>query len=52
MGIVAGRITEKYYKPVICLKDEGEKLVASCRAPEYFSMIDILEKRKDMFLAF
>ncbi len=52
MWIVAWRITEKYHRPVIALKDEGEKLVASCRAPEYFSMIEILEKRNDMFLAF
>jgi len=52
MWIVAGRITEKYHKPCIALKDEWDKYVASCRAPEYFSMIDILEKRKDMFLAF
>jgi len=52
MWIVAGRITEKYHKPCIALKDEWEKFVASCRAPEYFSMIEILEKRKDMFLAF
>ncbi len=50
--IVAWRITEKYHKPCIALKDEGDKLVASCRAPEYFSMIEILEKRKDFFLAF
>jgi len=52
MGIVAGRITEKYHKPCIALRYEWEKLIASCRAPEYFSMIDLLEKRKDMFLAF
>ncbi len=52
MWIVAGRITEKYHKACIALKDEWDKYVASCRAPEYFSMIGILEKRKDMFLAF
>jgi hypothetical protein len=34
------------------LKEDPEKLVASCRAPEYFSMIEVLEKRKSMFLAF
>jgi len=50
--IVAWRITEKYYKPCIVLKDEGDKLVASCRAPEYFDMVNALEKRKDMFLSF
>ncbi len=52
IGIVAGRITEKYYKPSIVLIDEGEKLVASCRSPEYFSMVDILEKYKDVFISF
>ncbi len=52
IGIVAGRLTEKYFKPSIVLIDEGEKLVASCRSPDYFSLIDILERYKDMFLAF
>ena len=52
IGIVAGRITEKFYKPSIVLIDEWEKLVASCRSPEYFSIIEVLEKYKDMFLSF
>ena len=52
IGIVAGRLTEQFYRPSIVLKDEWDKLVASCRAPEYFSMIDILEKYKDYFIAF
>ncbi len=50
--IVAGRLTEQFYRPSIVLKDEGEKLVASCRSPDFFSIIDILEKYKDMFIAF
>lgn len=52
IGIVAGRLTEKYYKPSIVLIDEGEKLVASCRSPDYFSIVDILEKYKQYFIAF
>ncbi|MDD2907667.1 MAG: single-stranded-DNA-specific exonuclease RecJ [Candidatus Gracilibacteria bacterium] len=52
IGIVAGRITEQFYKPCICLKDEGDKLVASCRSPEYHSIIETLEKYKDYFLHF
>ena len=52
IGIVAGRLTEKYFKPSIVLIDEGEKLIASCRSPDYFSLIDILERYKDMFLTF
>jgi single-stranded-DNA-specific exonuclease len=50
--IVAGRLCEQFYKPVICLKDEWDKLVASCRSPEYFSIIELLEKYKDYFLTF
>lgn len=50
--IVAWRITEQFYKPCIVLKDEWDKLVASCRSPGYFSIIDILEKYKDSFEAF
>ncbi|MDR0772176.1 MAG: hypothetical protein LBF15_03965 [Candidatus Peribacteria bacterium] len=50
--MVAGRLSEQFYKPVICLKDEGDKLVASCRSPEYFSIIELLEKYKDYFIAF
>jgi len=52
IGIVAGRLTERFYKPSIVLIDEGEKLVASCRAPEYFSMVEILEQFKDSFITF
>ncbi len=50
--IVAWRITEQLYKPCICLKDEWDKLVASCRSPEYYSIIETLEKYKDYFIAF
>ena len=50
--IVAGRVTEQFHKPCIVLKDDGTKLVASCRSPEYFSIIDILEKYRDYFIAF
>ncbi len=52
IGIVAGRITEKFNKPSIVLKDEGDILVASCRSPEYFSIIEILEKYSDSFIAY
>ncbi|NVP17521.1 single-stranded-DNA-specific exonuclease RecJ [Candidatus Gracilibacteria bacterium] len=52
IGIVAGRITEQFYKPCICLKDEGDTLVASCRSPEYHSIIETLDNYKDYFLRF
>jgi len=50
--IVAWRLTEQFYKPSIVLIDDGDKLVASCRSPDYFSMIDLLEKHADKFVAF
>jgi len=52
MGIVAWRITEQFYKPSIALRDEWDKLIASCRWPDYFSVVDILENYKDMFINF
>jgi len=52
IGIVAWRLTEKYFRPSIVLIDEWDKLVASCRAPEYFSIIDILEQHKEYLIAF
>jgi single-stranded-DNA-specific exonuclease len=52
IGIVAWRITEQLFKPSIVLKDEWDKLVASCRSPEYFSIIEVLEKYKDLFITF
>lgn len=50
--IVAGRIAEQFYKPCICLKDEWDTLVASCRSPEYHSIIETLDNYKDYFLRF
>lgn len=50
--IVAWKITESFHKPSIVLKQEENKLVASCRSPEYFSIVEYLEKYKDYFLHF
>lgn len=52
IGIVAGRLTEKYFRPSIVLIDEWDKLVASCRAPEFYSIVDLLEKHKEYLIAF
>lgn len=52
IGIIAGKLTERFYKPSIVLIEEGENLVASCRSPEYFDIVEILEQYKDYFEAF
>ena len=50
--IVAGRLTEQYYKPAIVLTQHGENYVGSCRSPDFFDIVEILEKYKDFFVAF
>ncbi len=50
VGIVAGRLTEKYYKPSVILEINKEKWIAtgSLRAPEYFSVIMMLNDAEDL----
>lgn len=50
--IVAWKLTEKYYKPSIVLIEEDENYIASCRSPNYFSIIDYLEKYNIFFVRF
>ncbi len=50
--IVAWRLTEKFYRPSIVLKEEADKYIASCRSPEFFSIVKILEKYENYFLKF
>jgi len=52
IGLVAGKLTEIYFRPSIVLKDCWEKLVASCRSPEHFSLVEYLEKYKEYFVYF
>lgn len=50
--ILAWKLTEKYYKPSIVLIEEDDKYVASCRSPDFFSIVEILDKYKKYFLAY
>ncbi len=54
VGIVSGRITEKYNKPSMIMKVDQEKqvAVASLRWPEYFSIIDLLKENGDILERF
>ncbi len=54
VGIISGRITEKYNKPSMILKINEEKQigVASLRWPAYFSVIDMLKKNGDLLERF
>ena len=54
VGIVSGRITEKYNKPSAVFKIDNEKghAVASLRGPGYFSVIDMISKAAPYLLRF
>lgn len=52
-GIVAGRIREAFYRPVIVLTDDNEgNLKGSGRSIESYSLFEELSKVKDMFTKF
>ncbi len=52
IGLVAGRLVERYGKPAIILQDFGDELVASARSPEYFDMIEAITESKDLLISF
>ena len=51
-GIIAGRIREKYYKPVFILTKAEDCIKGSGRSIESYSMYDELSKCKQLFLKF
>ena len=52
IGIVAGRIKEKYYKPVIVLTDGEAVVKGSGRSIEAYNMFEELSRVKDLFIKF
>lgn len=54
VGIVAGRLTEKYTKPCMILKIDKEKnlWIASLRGPEYFDVIEMISSASNLLERF
>lgn len=53
VGLIAGRLTEEYYRPsIIFHEQEDGKLVASARSTEYFNIIQAITKQKDLLIRF
>lgn len=54
VGIVAGRLTEKHYKPSVILEINKEKGIAtgSLRGPDYFNIVQMLQDAEDLLLRF
>nr|WP_320025554.1 single-stranded-DNA-specific exonuclease RecJ [uncultured Acetobacterium sp.] len=52
IGIVASRIQDKYFKPVIIISIENGVGKASCRSVEGFNIFEALQSASDLFLSF
>ncbi|MDA1060747.1 MAG: single-stranded-DNA-specific exonuclease RecJ [bacterium] len=52
LGLIAGKLAEKYSRPAIILQDFGDNLVASCRGPEYFDIIDAIANSSEYLISF
>jgi len=50
--LIAWKITENLNLPSIALQDKWDFLVASCRAPEWFNIFELLSNFKDLFSHF
>ena len=51
-GIIAGRLRERYHKPVLVMTDAAEGLKGSGRSIESYSMYEELSKCKELFLKY
>ncbi len=52
LGLVAGKLVEKYARPAIILQDFGDVLVASARSPQYFNMVEAISKHSKYLISF
>ena len=52
IGLISGRLTEMFHRPTITVRDDGDRLVGSCRSPEYCDIIEILEGFHEYFISF
>ncbi|RRD94093.1 single-stranded-DNA-specific exonuclease RecJ [Clostridiales bacterium COT073_COT-073] len=52
VGIVASRLLERFYRPVIVLAMEGDKAVGSARSVEGFNLFEALTSCQDLFTKF
>ncbi len=52
LGLVAGKLAEKYGRPAIIMQDFGDTLVASARSPQYFNIVEALTETKSHLMSF
>lgn len=52
VGLVAGRLAEKYARPSIIMQEKEDLFVGSARSPEFFNITDALTELKDLLTTF
>lgn len=52
LGLIAGKMVEKYSRPAIIMQDFGDTLGASARSPEYFNIVEALTHCGELLLNF
>ncbi|MFH1146023.1 MAG: DHHA1 domain-containing protein, partial [bacterium] len=52
IGLIAGKIMERYSKPVFVFTDHDTELTASGRSPAVFNIMEAIETCKDLFSRF
>ncbi len=52
IGLIAGRLAEKYAKPAIIMHDFGDHLVGSARSQSFFNIIEAFTEFKHFFTHF
>ncbi len=50
IGLIAGRLTEKYYLPTIIIGVDGDIAKGSCRSIPELNMIEALREHQDLFI--
>lgn len=50
VGLLAGRLCERYHKPTICLTRHEEKFVGSCRSIPQINIVERLQAHEELFL--
>jgi single-stranded-DNA-specific exonuclease len=52
LGIVAGRLLERFHKPMVLLSEEDGILRGSARSIESYNIFEALDGHRDLFMAF
>ncbi len=50
VGLLAGRLTERFHKPSICLTHHEDKYVGSCRSIPEINIVEALQRHEDLFM--